>query len=478
MYTNRRLCVMLNSMIKLSDILQEGTIQLTPNERDQIESMLPDIIEVISGKYIGDNRMRYIGDIDAISADKTPIKVKVNVGNNLNSKDADAYYIANDRNNPDDNEIFIQQFHFSSYFTGFSGLDMKFTKMATGNENLGIERLRKVLKHELIHAKDPARNQHFFKEPYDPEKLEVYYKSWAEFQTMTGQFFEAITTGVDRALRLGMSKEEILDALDNILKFYTGKEKFFNQNTKDFIQGTGKRNIFQSLINLVAGGNFISSIDDYAAYIANIKKYNPEGYKEFLTDLYKTIDQAKDKLKNLKEMQYINEAKRWQKLAGIITEAESTQSSTPAEEAEVDAAMKAGLSALTSGGASLDEIKDDEQPQELNESIVALVASGLLAAPKIIEWIGKAIGFISKPFQKDKDENVIAKKIEHFAEICRAITHIRQVEIPRYDYDYLLNNQAWRIKYMLNEITEEKFKTVIQQNDKRHQKNREIHNSI
>jgi len=73
---------------------------------------------------------------------------------------------------------------------------------------------------------------------------------------------------------------------------------------------------------------------------------------------------------------------------------------------------------------------------------------------------------------------IVDKKIEHFAEICRAITHIRQVEIPRYDYNYLLNNQAWRIKYMLNEITEEKFKTVIQQNDKKHQKNREIHNLL
>jgi hypothetical protein len=110
-------------------------------------------------------------------------------------------------------------------------------------------------------------------------------------------------------------------------------------------------------------------------------------------------------------MQYINEAKRFQKLAGIITEEEQTSISN---DTEIDTAMKAGLSALTSGGASLDEIKDDEQPKELNESIVGLIGSALLAAPKIVEWIGKAIGFISKPFMKDKDENEIAKKIEHF----------------------------------------------------------------
>jgi hypothetical protein len=114
-------------------------------------------------------------------------------------------------------------------------------------------------------------------------------------------------------------------------------------------------------------------------------------------------------------MQYINEAKRWQKLAGIITEEEQTTTSSTETDTEIDTAMKAGLSALTSGGASLDEIKDDEQPKELNESVVVLIGSALLAAPKILEWIGKAIGFITKPFRKDKDENEIAKKIEHFA---------------------------------------------------------------
>ena len=110
------------------------------------------------------------------------------------------------------------------------------------------------------------------------------------------------------------------------------------------------------------------------------------------------------------------ETKRFQKLANIITEEEQT--ATPSDtktDAEIDAAMKAGLSALTSGGASLDELKDDEQPKELNESIVVLIGSALLAAPKVLEWIGKAIGFITKPFRKDKDENEIAKKIEHFA---------------------------------------------------------------
>jgi hypothetical protein len=111
----------------------------------------------------------------------------------------------------------------------------------------------------------------------------------------------------------------------------------------------------------------------------------------------------------------INEVKRMQKLAGLITESEYESKIEENDDAEIDSAMKAGLSALTSGGESLDEIEDDNRPQELNESWVGLIISGLITAPKIIEWIGKTIAFISKPFMKDKDENVVAEKIKHFA---------------------------------------------------------------
>jgi hypothetical protein len=109
------------------------------------------------------------------------------------------------------------------------------------------------------------------------------------------------------------------------------------------------------------------------------------------------------------------EFRRMQKLAGIINESEYKEKIEENDDSEIDSAMKAGLAVLTSGGESLDEIENDKQPQELNESIIVLVGSGLLAAPKILEWIGKTIAFISKPFMKNKDENVVAEKIKHFA---------------------------------------------------------------
>ena len=277
-------------------LLKEGTIQLTSDERRQVDDMLPKIINIIAGNYLGDNRQREVGEFNGISADKSPIKVKIFVGNDMSEKNANGYYKTKDKKNPNDNIIMIQQFQYTKYFKGFGGLDTDFTKMMTGNENPGIDSLRKTLTHELIHAKDPALNHQFLKEPYD-HRDEVYYKSWTEFQTMTGQFFEAITTSVDRAVKLKMTKEEILSALDSILQFYSGKQTTFNQNAKDFIQGSGKRTAFQSLVNKFT--QYSSSLDTYASYILMIKKYNPGGYKEFLTDLYKTVDDAKDKTKKL-----------------------------------------------------------------------------------------------------------------------------------------------------------------------------------
>ena len=46
----------------------------------------------------------------------------------------------------------------------------------------------------------------------------------------------------------------------------------------------------------------------------------------------------------------------------------------------------------------------------------------------------------------------------------------------RYQADRVLNNQDLRIQYLRNKISEDDFKTQIQRLDKKHLKNREIHN--
>lgn len=60
--------------------------------------------------------------------------------------------------------------------------------------------------------------------------------------------------------------------------------------------------------------------------------------------------------------------------------------------------------------------------------------------------------------------------------ICESIIHFRYVEMDRYPLDRVLNNQDLRIRYLRNRISEDGFKIQIQRLEKKHQKNREIHN--
>ena len=281
----------------LQSRLNEGSILLTSDERNQVEEMIPHLIDAIEGKWLRKDNFVHIGTINIVSADRTPAKVAVYLGND--NTNAAGYYQTNDPKNPDDNRIVIQQWEFANYFN----VIMKTVSTLRGDKNIGIELLRKTLKHEIIHAKDPGLNQHKLKEPYDSNKPEVYYKSWTEFQTMTGQFFESIITGVDRIIKSDPNQfnaKRIEIVLNDILNFYSGKTKTFKEETEDFIQDSGSRNTFQELMkftsDLVFGfeNPLINALYGYTVYIRLIKQYHPDAYKEFLTDLYKTIDQCED----------------------------------------------------------------------------------------------------------------------------------------------------------------------------------------
>jgi hypothetical protein len=75
------------------------------------------------------------------------------------------------------------------------------------------------------------------------------------------------------------------------------------------------------------------------------------------------------------------------------------------ENEKADDAMGAGLSALKSGLSGLKgyEAPEPKKEDKINEGPVAFIASGLLAAPKLLEWLGKAVNFIAKKMSKNKD---------------------------------------------------------------------------
>ncbi len=73
-------------------------------------------------------------------------------------------------------------------------------------------------------------------------------------------------------------------------------------------------------------------------------------------------------------------------------------------------------------------------------------------------------------------QNLPPDIITRLMRICESIIHFRYVEMDRFPANRVLNNQDLRIQYLRNKISENDFKTLIQRLDKKHQKNREIHN--
>ena len=107
-------------------------------------------------------------------------------------------------------------------------------------------------------------------------------------------------------------------------------------------------------------------------------------------------------------MQYINEAKRWQKLAGIITE-ETAPAVDAVADKDAETALKQALSVLQSGE---DSVQVSPQDGELDESLTLGLIAG---APGLISLAGKAVNGIASVLQKDKKQGtVVGDALKHW----------------------------------------------------------------
>lgn len=292
---------------EIQKVLTEGYVSLTPKEKQDIEEMIPKIIDIIQGPMIDPKGgLETIGWMDYESANGKKDKVAIRVQNN----DPSAKGIF-DVHSWGSAYIAIQQRPFLKYFGKANDIHSKLT----GDKNKGIEVLRGVLTHELIHAKDPTRDND---SPMSKRALsneeDKYFNSWTEFKAMSGAFFEGIKNSTERALSSDSSKqniEKIKRCLADILKFYAAFTNILRQETIDFIQDTGERSTFQSLIkyaenfmsNLGKSGNVKdvrrgkrSALETYMEYIEGIRMHNPDGYKRFQRELYKVIDGLNNQL--------------------------------------------------------------------------------------------------------------------------------------------------------------------------------------
>ena len=71
-------------------------------------------------------------------------------------------------------------------------------------------------------------------------------------------------------------------------------------------------------------------------------------------------------------------------------------------------------------------------------------------------------------------DNNFTSFFENINIITRNLIHMRVVELVKYNFNHFENNQSLRIMFMRNIINEDRFKTLLQQNDKKIQKNLEL----
>jgi hypothetical protein len=108
-------------------------------------------------------------------------------------------------------------------------------------------------------------------------------------------------------------------------------------------------------------------------------------------------------------MELIQEAKRFQYLAGIITEAEAPVD--PVADKDAEQGLKAALNVLQSGTNTVQVSPKDGEVDEALALTLGLVAG----APGLISLMGKAVNGVSSIFQKDKKQGtVVGNALKHW----------------------------------------------------------------
>lgn len=81
---------------------------------------------------------------------------------------------------------------------------------------------------------------------------------------------------------------------------------------------------------------------------------------------------------------------------------------------------------------------------------------------------------------KHKDNPMSSSCDEFIGNVINNAMHINHVIVPRYPVQHYREdrNRDLRIQYMRNKITEEEFKITLQREEKKYEKNREIHNVL
>jgi len=178
---------------------------------------------------------------------------------------------------------------------GVITLDIKYLESIKKSSNCK-EIIRLMLYHEFIHAKDPGRFYGSTK-GYSHEEKD-YYGSAIEFVTFTGSFLEMIINRTkqyvgSKELRNQKTRPSLIErALKNILNYFSKGEQITVQTKMIYSID------WNDLIGMISKPDklpdYVKQMDIDIQRIMKIKEHNPKMWKNFLGDLYKTLEQAKE----------------------------------------------------------------------------------------------------------------------------------------------------------------------------------------
>ena len=135
----------------------------------------------------------------------------------------------------------------------------------------------------------------------------------------------------------------------------------------------------------------------------------------------------------------LNEIKRMQQLAGIITEAETD----PVADKDAEQGLKLALNMLKSGA---DTMKPSPKDGEIDEA-AGLVFGLVAGAPGLINLAGKAVNGISAIFQKDKKKGtVVGNALKHWGHQLEDAYISAIAEILKTVYPQTFANQSVKDK--------------------------------
>lgn len=182
-------------------------------------------------------------------------------------------------------------------------------KEYTSKKNLYL-----TLYHEMLHATDPSQSTKYnpkYMLTYNEFSDEKYWGHPIEFRAISNEFLEGLEMDIERRLESIKNpdyKKYLIRSLDNLLGYFSRGESL-NKLTIDILKRVNDEDVLENMIsksltNLTTTYPNISDLvvkkdeDEpyYLTYLENIKKYNPKMWPRFLTMLYKSIEDLRNKI--------------------------------------------------------------------------------------------------------------------------------------------------------------------------------------